>query len=109
MPLGPVPMFPPVPGAFGAETSPVSSVIATTGGASTKTVLPVGWVQGILGAHSTLQANVGSTAISTLPSTLALVSTAFGPIFSDGASFSIVDDTTGSVSWYWGLRGGNFG
>ena len=48
MSLGPVPMFPPVPGAFGAETSPFSSVIATTGGASTKTVLPVGWVQGIL-------------------------------------------------------------
>lgn len=108
--LGPVPIFPSTAGNFGTESSPFSSVVTTTSGVSKTTVLPVGWVQGLNGAHSTLQVQTGTTISSTSGlSTLAAASAAWGPIFSDGVNFSIVNDTTGSASNYWGLRGGNFG
>lgn len=101
-----IPIIPSVPGNFGSTTSPFDSIVATTGGVSISTVLPVGWVQGLLGAHSTLQLNSGTTAISTSPTTLVTANNTFGPLLSDGSSFSIVDDTTGSVSYYWKLRSG---
>ncbi len=110
MAYGPLPIFPPSPGAFGAETSPYTSVAATSTSEGTVTTLPVGWFSGLNGAHNTLQVALGTTAISTSNTTLAAASAVWGPIFSDGQNFSIVNDTTGgTATHYWGFRGGDAG
>lgn len=109
MTLGPLQIFPSAVGNFGAATSPFSSVLATSTGASTVTVLPVGWWQGLNGAHNTLQVQTGTTISSTTGlSTIAAASTGW-LTFSDGVNFSIVNDTTGSAAHYWAMRGGDGG